>query len=160
MLFSFVGPESLKDATEKDLLGYIRSVAVRSVHKEVHRQEFKAMRQEEGEYATRFVARLKAKAMQCRFNTQCDVEAERKCSYGDEMISSQVISGVRNSDHRGKMVAEMESLNTLPKLIKRLISLECTQKASVELVEAPCATSDGIIASKQSGYRKQQSKYG
>lgn len=158
MLFSFVGPDTLKDASEEDLLDYIKSVAVRSVHKEVHRQEFKVMKQEEGETVTRFAARLKAKAMQCKFSTQCDIAScVSKCSYAEEMISSQIISGIRNGDHRGKILAEMEDLDTLQKLINRLLALECTQRASVRFVETPCEAVGSTIALQKSGYRKQQS---
>ena len=160
MLFSFVGPQILKRSTEKELLDHIRSVAVRSVHKEVHRQEFKLMKQEEGETITCFVARLKAKAMQCQFSTRCDIEdCGSDCSYAEEMISSQVISGIRNTDHRGKILAEMEELTTLQKLIDRLLAFECTQKASVKLVDTTCEGASSTIAFQKSGYRKQQQNF-
>lgn len=160
MLFSFIGPGVLKNANEAELLDFIKLVSVRSVHKEVHRQDFKVMKQEDGETITRFTARLKAKAMQCKFSTQCDVAScVSKCSYADEMISSQLISGVRNNEHRGKILAEMEELETLQKLIDRLLALECTQKASGKFYETP-TTSDrsDSCAAAQSGYKKQQNK--
>lgn len=37
MLFNFVGPDAFKDATKQQLLDYIKSVAVKSVHLEVYR---------------------------------------------------------------------------------------------------------------------------
>ena len=160
MLFNFVGPNVLKGTSEKDLLNHIKSVAVRSVHKEVHRQEFKIMKQEEGETITRFTSRLKAKAMQCQFNTQCDEGSCRsQCSYADEMISSQIISGIRNSDHREKILSEMETLNTLQKLVDRLVASECSQKASGKFGGNLYGVSNSsTTAIQQSGYKKQQNK--
>lgn len=161
MLFNFIGSEFLVNASEVELVAYIKSVAVRSVHKEVHRQEFRVLRQEEGENITGFAARLKAKAIQCKFDSG---KCTSKCSYADEMISSQIISGVRNSDHRGKVLAEMDALDALPKLIERLLVLECTQKASKRFVDSPRDSprdfTDGMVAAQKSSYRKFQSSQG
>ena len=63
MLFNFVGPTHLNDATEEDLLSYIKSLAVKTVKPEVYRQQFFVMKQSDGESITRFISRLKSQAM-------------------------------------------------------------------------------------------------
>jgi len=65
LLFNFVGPDALRVASERELLDYIKSVAVKSVHPEVYRQQFFVMRQSDGESITSFIARLNSQAMLC-----------------------------------------------------------------------------------------------
>ena len=62
LLFEFVGATTLNRCTEAELLGHIKSVAVKTVHKEVHQMAFNKMAQNQGESITNYVARLKAKA--------------------------------------------------------------------------------------------------
>ena len=58
ILFELVGTEILSTTIEHQLLHQIRLVAVKGVHKEVHRQTFHNMRQQEGEPVTHFLAKL------------------------------------------------------------------------------------------------------
>ena len=44
LLFELIGPEALNTATEEHLLQQIQLVAVKGLHKEVHRQNFHSMR--------------------------------------------------------------------------------------------------------------------
>ena len=67
LLFEFVGPARLDSATENELLSHIKSVAVKGVHKEVHRLRFTQLRQGEKEPINQFVGRLKAQAALCEF---------------------------------------------------------------------------------------------
>ena len=55
LLFEYVSATQLKACTEDELLAHIKSVAVRGVHKSVHRVEFSKMAQNEGEKATHYV---------------------------------------------------------------------------------------------------------
>ena len=71
MLFEFVGSETLDTSTEADLLSHIKSVAVRTVHKEVHRMVFNTMVQKDKESVTKFVAALKSQAALCQFKVSC-----------------------------------------------------------------------------------------
>ena len=59
LLFELVGPERLNSASEEYLMHQIRLVAVRGLHKEVHRQTFHSMKQNEGESVTHFLSRLR-----------------------------------------------------------------------------------------------------
>ena len=52
MLYNFVGPDALENATEAELLSYIKSVAVKTIHPEVYRQQFISMRQSDNETIT------------------------------------------------------------------------------------------------------------
>ena len=52
LLFEYVGPAQLDSATEVELLAHIKSVAVKGLHKEVHRMNFGKMRQADGENIT------------------------------------------------------------------------------------------------------------
>ena len=67
LLFEFVGATTLDTASEQELLGHIRSIAVKGTHKEVHRMNFGKLIQQEGESITQFVARLKSQATLCQF---------------------------------------------------------------------------------------------
>ena len=59
LLFQLLGSETLNIATEEQLL-QIRLVAVKGLHKEVHRHTFHNIRQQEGEGITHFLARLQS----------------------------------------------------------------------------------------------------
>lgn len=131
MLFNFVGPDALNSASEAQLLAYIKSVAVKSIHPEVYRQQFFAMRQSDGESITCFISRLKSQAMLCDFKRNCDCNTDHCItSYSEDMIKSQVIAGLRNASHQNKILSEVSSFPTLQALTERLLILESTAKAT------------------------------
>lgn len=133
MLFNFVGPEVLNTASEADLLKFIKSVAVKTVHPEVYRQQFFNLRQSDCESVTSFISRLKAQAMLCDFKTSGTCESD-DCSpsFASDMIRSQLIAGIRNSAHQAKVLAEIATLQTLEDLTTRLIALETTVSAATQ----------------------------
>ena len=152
MLFNFVGPDSLQTASEDELLGFIKSVAVKTVHPEVYRQHFYNLKQSDGETVTSFISRLKAQAMLCRFHC-IGTCGDNGCtpSYAEEMIRSQLIAGLRNSSHQSKVLSEMEILTTLSQLTTRLLTLESTERASSEFQSPHQTTSEvSALRSKQS----------
>ena len=57
-LVQMCGPDDLGSCDEKQLLGFIKAVAVRGVHKEVHRAVFQGMHQQQGELYQAYAARL------------------------------------------------------------------------------------------------------
>lgn len=144
LLFNFVGQASLESANETTLLGYIKSVAVRGMHTEVHRHHFFKMTQTEGETITHFVARLRSQALLCQFSVAATIpcpcptpeHCPRQCpatspiSYMDEMISSQMVSGLQNAEHQNRILAEAASLTTFKAKFDMLVSLEMTDKAT------------------------------
>lgn len=130
LLFQFVGKVDLdNDAlTEDRLLEYIKSVAVRSIHTEVHRWHFSQIIQQDSEPVAKFVGRLKAQAALCDFRVTC--ECNKSVSYGEEMVSQRLTSGIVNPEHQAKVLGEASELDTLKKKVDKLISLETTEDAT------------------------------
>lgn len=129
LLFNFVGPDNLNEATEEELLSHIKSVAVKAVHPEVYRQQFFRLKQSDGESITHFVSRLKSQAMLCDFTQKCE-RGQCETSYSSNMITSQIIAGLYNQSHQSKVLSEVSSLKTLPQLVERLLTLEATAQAA------------------------------
>ena len=132
MLFDLVGPTILDACTEAQLLAHIKSVAVQGSYKEVHRQKFHAIKQEEGQRVTSFLAKLKSQAQLCDFNVECS-SCFRPVSYSTNMVAGQLIAGLYNTDHQAKVLAEAATLTTLQNKFDRLISLETTDFATKRL---------------------------
>ena len=96
LLFEFVGKATL-DSTpmmEDILLGHIRSVAVKGVHREVHIMNFAKITQSVGESITHYVALLKAQSLLCEFQVTCSCNLTP--SFAEEMVSQQLTAGLRN----------------------------------------------------------------
>ena len=70
-LFDLKSPATLNTATEEDLLAWIKDIAVKGVHKEVHRTHFVNLRNKQGESITAYLGRLKASAALCDFRVTC-----------------------------------------------------------------------------------------
>ena len=126
LLFNFVGPEPLNTATEKELMKFIKSVAVKSVHPEVYRQQFFRLKQSDGETITHYISRLKSQAMLCDFNQGCGCNA----SYSENMVTSQLIAGLYNQSHQSRILSEVGNLKTLQQLVDRLLTLKSTAQAT------------------------------
>ena len=130
MLFEFIGGEDLSstDMTEMKLLDHIKAVAVRSIHKEVHRYHFNQISQGESEKVAKFVGRLKAQAILCDFNVKCT--CNERVSYAEEMVAQRLTSGAANPEHMTKVLGEAEELTTLKEKVNKMISLETTEEAA------------------------------
>ena len=134
LLFDIVGPRTLDACTETELLAHIKSVAVQGSHKEVHRQRFQALKQDEGQLVTSYLAKLKSQAKLCDFNVTCtNPMCLRSVSYSTNMVAGQLIAGLYNADHQAKVLAEAASLTTLQAKFDRLVSLETTDTATKRL---------------------------
>lgn len=131
MLFNFVGPDTLNTCSEEDLMDFIKSVAVKTIHPEVYRQQFFTLRQTDCESITNFISRLKAQAMLCAFTTKGSCN-QNTCmaSFAEDMVKSQLIAGLRNASHQSKILSEMEVLKTLEQVTTRLLALESTERAT------------------------------
>lgn len=137
MLFEFIGPTTLDICSEDDLLGYIKSVAVKITHPEVHQMNFNTMRQEAGETITHYVARLKSQAFLCKFDVTCGCTPTTTVSYAENMVSQRLVAGLRNVDHQRKILSEAETLTTLDTKVKRLQLLETTEESAAVLHHRP-----------------------
>jgi len=153
MLFEFIGADKLNDThlTEEILLKDIKAVAVRSIHKEVHRWHFNQIAQDDSEKVTKFVGRLKAQAILCDYNVDC--QCGRRVSYAEEMVAQRLVSGVTNPEHQSKVLGEAEELNTLKKKVDKMISLETTDEASSKM-RLPFTSRSNPIKSSQ--YKRDQ----
>ena len=155
LLFEYIGANVLDECSEKQLLDHIKIVAVKSVHKEVHRRAFNSMIQDEGETVTKFAARLKAKAFLCSYKIPCTCcETPVMQSYADEEISQRLIAGLRNQEHQRKLLSEASELTTLQKKIDRLHVLEMTDESAFSL-HTPAPASDAALG--KSRYKNKKS---
>ena len=138
LLFDFVGASTLNTCSEQQLLSHIKSVAVKGVHKEVHRQKFHSLHQSPGEPITRYLARLRAQVALCEFRVTCSAgECAAPVSYAEDMIAGQMIAGLANIEHQSKILAEATTLVSLQAKYDRLISLETTDQSTSHLHAAP-----------------------
>ena len=153
LLFEFVGATVLDSCTEKELLDHIKSVTVKHTHKEVHRMEFDRLVQGE-ESVVKYVAKLKSKAFLCQFEVEsrcADCTTVVKISYSEDMIATRLVAGLRNQEHKRKVLAEAATLTTLDAKIKRLQVLETTD-LSTSALQTPTAISESAAAKSQ--YKK------
>lgn len=136
LLFEFVGSATLNqtELSEETLLRHIRSVAVKGIHREVHRMNFGKLTQSAGESVTKFAARLKSQSLLCDFNVECT--CHQKVSFAEEMVSQKLLAGIRNQEHQSRILGEATTLTTLQQKIDRLISLETTEEASSTIRDA------------------------
>lgn len=132
-LYQYIGAVDLNSPTltEAKLMEYIKFVAVKPIHPEVHRWNFNGLTQNEGEPVAQFVGRLKGEAALCRFSVKCT--CDRDVSYADEMISQRLVSGLVNTEHQSKLLSEAKELDTLLKKVDRIMSLETTDDATTQI---------------------------
>ena len=143
------GSGSLGSCDEEQLLGYIKAIAVRGVHKEVHRAAFQGMHQQQGEMYQGYAARLKAKADLCLYVIKATACGDDLCNcaghnrqlyYRDEMVGTQLVAGALNKEHQAKILSETASLHSLEDKLDRLMALEKSESSSATLsgqVQAP-----------------------
>ena len=152
-LYEFNGKDTLNDPRlkEKKLLDLVRNVAVKSIHKEIHRKHFNEKSQETGESVTKFVGRLKAQAALCNFTVQC--ECQRLVSYAESMVAQRLITGLENAEHQSKVLSEAQALPDLKSKVERLVSLETSEDATSEIRSTPTETMK-VAAGRFSQYKK------
>ena len=151
LLFEFVGATTLNACTEAELLGHIKSVAVKTVHKEVHQMAFNKMMQNQGESITNYVARLKSKAFLCQFEIRCTCNPPVNVSYAEEMVSQRLVAGLSNPDHQRKILSEAATLTPLAEKVKRLQILETTEESATVLHKPPVSSES---AAQHSSYQR------
>ena len=153
LLYEFVGASELnsEDLTETKLLEHIKLVAVKTVHKEVHRWKFGGLVQTNGEPVSRFIGRLKSQASLCSFTVKC--QCGHDVSYAEEMVSQRMVTGLANPEHQAKILSEAQDLDNLTKKVERIVSLETTDEAA-DKIRTPSSSEAGAI--KFSQYRRNQ----
>ena len=133
-LFDVKGAATLNAAAEADLLVWIKEIAVKGMHKEVHRTQFVHCKQKQGECLNSYHGRLKAESKLCDFRIPAPATcSENTCtcpnhgmqiSYQDDMVATQLVAGLYNSEHQAKVLSESATLVTLEDKLKRLAVLE------------------------------------
>ena len=140
LLFQLLGPETLNLATEEQLLHQIRLVAVKGLHKEIHRHTFHIIRQQEEESIRHFLAKLQSQARLCEFTIKCtNGSCQQQVNYSEDMVAGQLVAGLLNTEHLGKILAETNILTTLEQKFHRLVSLD---KALSPPSKQPSSTDD------------------
>ena len=159
-LFHNVGPAALYAASEEVILENIKKVAVKIVHKEVHRFNFAKLRQQDGETITQFVSRLKEAAAQCGFSVRCtktlcgSADDPTLVSYAEDSISQQLLVGLRNQTFQTRLLSEVNTLDTLAKKVERLVILESTEECANVLNSSTPETK--AAAARHSTYKDRQ----
>jgi hypothetical protein len=155
----------LDAASETELLSWIKGLAVKGVHKEVHRTQFVNVRQKQGELVNAFYGNLKSKASLCDFRVKAPSTCgDNACtcvnhgvyvSFQDEMVATQLVAGLYNNDHQLKVLSESGALPTLDSKVKRLLVLESSD-ASLSSLSGGEAFSNVSSMRKGSGKTSKQ----
>ena len=141
-LVQMYGPSVLGSSNETDLLERVKAIAVKGVHKEVHRAAFQGMHQQQGEMYQAYAARLKAKAdlgQYCIESPKCGDDLctcsghGRQLFYRDDMVGTQLVAGTNNKEHRARLLSESASLLNLQDKLDRLCTLEKSESSSATL---------------------------
>ena len=136
------GPTVLGSSNENELLERVKAIAVKGVHKEVHRAAFQGMHQQQGEMYQAYAARLKAKADLGQYSIKAPKCGDDLCScsghgrqlyYRDEMVGTQLVAGAYNKEHQAKLLSESASMLTLQDKLDRLCTLEKSESSSATL---------------------------
>ena len=133
-LFMMKGNE-LTTIAENDLLEAIKTTCVEKVSVTVHRNRFHTTVQTQGENPQAFLSRLKAQASLCNFilvtkcSAACVKDTDTRNSYMDDAVSSQLIAGLANPDHRQKLLTEAATYPTLDDKMTLLDNLHTTENS-------------------------------
>lgn len=157
-LFDMKGPTTLDAATEENLLSWLKDIAVKGLHMEVHRTGFVSLRQKQGELTNAYLAKLKSKATLCEFHVQAPAQCnDNTCnctnhglvlSYEDDMVATQLVAGIYNDDHQVKVLSESSNLTTLDEKVKRLLILEKSDASLSSLTSGDGFTNESYVQSR------------
>ena len=133
-LFELLGP-SIDDLNEKDLMEKIHKVAVKGKKIAVHRQEFYNMKQEEGQSAQQFLAKLRAKADHCNFQLTCSSEdcSHTSNSYAPAMVADVLTVGCYDQDIQGELLARSADVQSLQDKFELMQAMESGKRARNQL---------------------------
>ena len=157
-LFDIKGAAALNNSNEDELLTWIKGIAVKGVHKEVHRTQLVKLKQKPGESINSYYGKLKAESSLCDLRVAAPAtcgSADCHCvnhgvqvSYQDDLVATQLVAGLYNSEHQAKILAESADLPTLEDKLKRLMVLEKSDASlsSLNASDAPggAATSNMV----------------
>ena len=168
-LFELRGKDALNGVSSDDLLKWIKDIAVKGVHTEVHRTRFVGLGQKQGEPIQSYMGRLRSEAALCNFTTTAPATCTNvacncanhgtKVSYEDDIIATQLVSGLYNKEQQARVLSESLTLLTLNDKLNRLVTLERSETSRTSLgnqkmdrpAEAAAGTGDKKVEKKCEG---------
>ena len=161
-LFNIAGA-GLNRLTEEQLLDQIREVAVRGLNVEVHRHQFHAMRQSQGEDITQYVSRLRSKASLCSFAVTAHRPTEEsQCpgpiSYEEDALKTQVVVGLYDKDHQNRILNDAAKYPSFKELYQALQTMEAADTSRMKLADRPAEDHD-MSAAHRSQYQQDRKSY-
>ena len=119
---------SLSQLSETELLAQIKAVAVRGLHTAVHRSQFHALRQTQGEDVTHFVSRLRSKAALCDFSVVAHRPHDESTepgpvSYEEDVLQTQMVVGLYNSEHQSQILSAADRYPTFAQKFRQSLPL-------------------------------------
>ena len=139
--------------TEALLLGQVKKIAVRVVHKTRHLQNMWAMVQSPEESIRAFASRLVGTAELCDMFVTCSkVGCNQKTSYRDNVVMQALLRGMHDGDIRTRVLSrnQNEELKTLPEVVDYIAAEEASSASFSGM--SPSTT----IAGARSSYKKLQ----
>ena len=158
-LFNLCGT-GLNVLTETQLLDQIKEVAVRGLNVEVHRHQFHAMRQSQGEDITQFVSRLRAKASLCAFSVMAfrpneGSEEAGPVSYEEDALRTQLVVGIYDKDHQNRVLNDAAKYKSFKELYQALQTMEAADTSRLKLSDRTGQDPDSSAA-QRSQYQRQR----
>ena len=153
-----VGPTTLEDMTEEDLLKAIRALAVREENPKVARVALSRMTQDRGEPVRAFAARLRGQAEVCKFLKKC-AGCDRISNQGEERVADQLCIGLADAEIQEDLLKHQDQDMSVEDTI-RFVEVRAAGKRSAVSMTTPTSTSaidDGEGGEAiSSAYRRQQ----
>ena len=160
-LIELHGAALLKETTEAGLLELIKDAAVNVVDKQVHRQKFWQITQSEGESIAQFMAKVKSQAELCQFKVPCSsTTCNSSISYAHDMVATQTINGLANTEFQAKILEEVPKFKDLSKeMYERLVSLEATYKSTNNIQSSKAMAANSTPHDDESNAHANKSDY-
>ena len=156
---------ALNQSNESDLLAQIKAVAVRGLHTAVHRSQFHALRQAQGEDITHFVSRLRSKAALCDFSVTAHRPHEASTepgpiSYEEDVLQTQMVVGLYNPEHQSQILSAADRYPTFTQKFQALLAMQAAEDSEKQLQTDASApgrqAAPDVTAAHRSAYQRQQ----
>ena len=153
-----IGPTTLEDMTEENLLRAIRALAVREENPKVARVALSRMTQDRGEPVRAFAARLRGQAEVCRFTKKC-AGCDRISNQGEERVADQLCVGLADAEIQEDLLKHPDQDMGVEDTI-RFVEVRAARKRSAVSMTTPTSTNaiddDERGEAISSAYKRQQ----
>ena len=122
----------LNNATEVNVLGYIKTLAVRPENILVARVQLQCLKQDRDEPVRTFYAKLRSQARVCNFTQQkqCVCNEMVDFDYSDIMVRDTFIRGLEDEDIRLEIIGQAQQDMTLEDVLKIADARECGKRSA------------------------------